>query len=77
MSTCTLCLTQYRQQSKRVPVEQPLSAARQLDLPIECLRLFKVVARWLTPRRKCAGIVYFGKGKYVAIGTSIRRVEIG
>lgn len=74
MSTCTLCLTQYRPQAQFVPAQQAERGPRQLDLPIECLRVLRVVARWLTPRRPCERIVYFGKGKYVAIGASIRRV---
>lgn len=73
MSALILALDRF--QSQTFPVQQSHREPRQFDLPLYGLRVLRVVARWLTPRRPCERIVYFGKSKqFVCIGTMVRRV---
>lgn len=75
MSTFTLVLP-HRQQAQAMPREQAQCNPRQLDLPIECLRLFRIVVRWLRPRQRVDRLIYFGKHQqFVSVAGVIRRVE--
>lgn len=88
MSTCTLCLTHPRFQAQAHPVKQPLGFSHQLRLPLDPFYPFRVIRQrveravrrhrgWIGLPSGADRIVVFGKGKYVCVGTSIRRVEIG
>lgn len=76
MSSAIWVLPQLRPQSQFMPMQEPERFARQRDLPIERLRIFRLVRGWFRPRRQPAGIVYFGKRRqFAAIGTAIYRVS--